>query len=495
MRTFSVITVIIISCCFLAVCTGFAAEARSNWATEAFERNRASVVFIQGDKTDGGRRHSADSERTFNGMGTGVIIDERGYIITNYHVVKDIRQIQVTTYDQRPTIGTVEHQPYIAELVAKDTETDLAVIKIKVPVPLRPIALGRSHDLMPGEACMAIGNPYGYAFSLTNGLISAIDREVGVNDSPLVYRRAIQTNTEINPGNSGGPLINVSGEMIGINVAIRQGALGIAFAIPVDQVVDVAAKLIGELVDQNITHGLKVSQLEPKDYNAIKRFFIRVDSVESNSPAALAGIQQGDFLSGIGEYTVRNKLDFYRALLSLKPNEDTALTFIRNNEKHDVAVVVKGPKGGAGGARGAGAFAHQNISPKPATITPKTASNTITNEGWDQLVWENFGIRYTPIPTREYEQIYSKFTLRGENASFPDGGVVVKAVRPGSPAAQAGLIAQDIIVAIENWAIASANDVRYVGGQSWKRLQSETDNLRADVIRDTEHFFTDIPTR
>jgi len=494
MRTFSVITVpfITIICCFLAVCTGFATEVRSNWATDAYQKNCASVVFIQGDKTETGRRSSADADRTFNGMGTGVIIDERGYIITNFHVVKDIRQIQVTTYDQRLSLGTAEHKPYIAQLIAQDTETDLALIKIEVRSPLRPIALGRSHDLMPGEACMAIGNPYGYAFSLTDGRISAINREVGVNDSSLVYRLAIQTNTEINPGNSGGPLINVNGEMIGINVAIRQGAMGIAFAIPVDQVVEVAAKLIGELVDQNITHGLKVSQLEPRNYNAIKRFFIRVESVESNSPAALAGIQKGDVITGIGEYTIRNKLDFYRALLSLKPNEDTAFTFFRNNESHDVAVSVRGARSGS--------FAQQNISPRPAAAAPKTASNVVSNEGWDQLVWENFGIRYASIPTREYEQMYSQFIL-AKDSDFSDGGVLVRAVRSGSPAAQAGLTAGDIIVAIDDgvqtypWAITSANDVRYIGGQNWKKLQSETESLRADVIRDKKHFFTDIPTR
>ena len=267
MRTFSVLAVslMIIYCCFLTVCTGFAAETRSSWASVAYQKNCASVVFIQGDKTEERRRNSADAERTFNGMGTGVIIDERGYIITNFHVVKDIHKVQVTVYDQRHSIGTAEHRPYIAELVAKDLETDLAIIKIETRSPLRPITLGRSHDLMPGEECIAIGNPYGYPFSLTNGRVSAIEREVGVNDSPLVYRRAIQTNTDINPGNSGGPLINVLGEMIGINVAIRQGATGIAFAIPVDQVVEVAAKLIGELVDQQITHGLKVTQVEPKD--------------------------------------------------------------------------------------------------------------------------------------------------------------------------------------------------------------------------------------
>ena len=449
------------------------------------------MVFIQGDKIEERRKNSIDAERTFNGMGTGIIIDERGYIITNYHVVKDIREIQVTTYDQKPSIGTPEHKPYIAALVAKDTETDLAIIKINARTPLRPITFGRSHDLMPGEVCMAIGNPYGYAFSLTDGRISAINREVGVNDSPLVYRLAIQTNAEINPGNSGGPLINVSGEMIGINVAIRQGAMGIAFAIPVDQVVEVAAKLIGELIDQKIAHGLKVSQIEPKDYAAIQRFIIKVDSVESNSPAAQADIQKGDVLTGIGEYTIRNKLDFYRALLGLKANEETAFTFIRNNESFDVAVAVRTSKGGTFAQQSS---APQSVVPKPAATAAKTASGVVTNEEWDRLVWDNIGIKYAPIPTQEYKQMYSKFAVFG-NDDFSDGGVMVKSVRSGSPAEQAGLTTGDMIVAIERWVIASENDVRYVGGQNWATLQSQADSLRTSVIRDNRHYTTDIPTK
>ena len=211
-----------------------------------------------------------------------------------------------------------------------------------------------------------------------------------------------------------------------------------------------------------------------------------MDSVESNSPAGQAGIQKGDILTGIGEYTIRNKLDFYRALLSLKPNEDTAFTFFRNNESMDVAVAVKGVRSGA--------LAHKNVASRPSAVAPKTASKAITNEEWDQLVWDNLGIKYAPIPAQEYEQMYSQFVLV-KDANFSDGGILVKGVRSGSPATQAGFITGDIIVGIENWAIASANDIRYIGGQNWTKLQSETNRLRADVIRDSQHFYTDIPTK
>ena len=512
MRTFSIISVsfFVVSCYFWAVSSGFAAESRTNWATEAYLKNRDSVVFIQGDKfEERSRRNSADSERTFNGMGTGVIIDERGYIITNHHVVRDIREIQVTTYDRRPVPGMPEQKPYIADIVAIDAETDLAIIRITPRTPLRPVALGRSHNLIPGEVCLAIGNPYGYVFSLTDGRISAVNREVAVNDSSLVYRNAIQTNTAINPGNSGGPLFNVEGDMIGINVAIRQGATGIAFAIPVDHVVEIAAKLIGELADKQVVHGLRVSQIEPTNYDVVKRFAIRVDSVESNSPAAQAGIQRGDFLTGIGGYTLKNKLDFYRALLSLKSNEEVAFSFLRNDELSDVVVAVKSTRGG-----GAVTVVSRNPTPPPpapAAIASKmatsasTASNAKTNAErtaeWDQLVWENLGIQYEPIPEQAYKKMYSRFTLT-EGANFPSGGIVVTKVRPGSPAAEATIQVEDIIVGIDPlvtglgpWEVASANDIRFVGVHAWTDLQPKTDSVKVDVIRDNTHYWGELPVR
>ena len=460
----------------MTFCMAANEEPRANWATEAYQKNCGSVVFIQGDKVDERRGNAADAERTFNGMGSGIIIDERGYIITNYHVVKDIRRIQVKTHDEKD---------YVATLVAHDADTDLALIKIETRTPLRPITFGRSNDLMPGEVCLAIGNPYGYISSLTDGRISAVSRDVEVDGSSLVYRASIQTNTAINPGNSGGPLINVNGEMIGINVAIRQGAANIAFATPVDQVVEVAARLLGEVVNKQIAHGITVSQNEPSDYNTLKRFIIRVESVESNSPAAFAGIQRGDILSGIGKYTLRNKLDFYRALLDLKPNEDIAFSLFRNRELLDVAVAVSSPRGGM--------VANRNVSSQPAVAAPRTTSNASGNPvsmaDADRLVWDNLGIQYTPMPAQEFSRSYRQFL-----AEF-DGAVVVRAVRDGSPADHAGFMTGDLIVAIDPWNTSTANDIRWIVAKEWSRLQAENESLSAYVIRDGTRYLANIPMR
>ena len=483
---------ILITCCFLNVASGSATGTRTNWATDAYLKNRESVVFIQGDKVDDRRGGIADPDRTFNGMGSGIVIDERGFIITNYHVVRDIRQIQVKTYSG---------QNHIATIVAKDADTDLALIRINPRTPLQPIALGRSHDLMPGEVVMAIGNPYGYVHSLTDGRISAINRDVEVNGSTLVYRGAIQTNTEINPGNSGGPLININGEMIGINVAIRQGATGIAFATPVDLVLEVAAKLMREVVSKEVVHGITVSQIEPSDFHAIQRFIIRVESVENNSPAARAGIQRGDILTGIGRHTLRNKLDFYRALLDLRANEDVAFSLFRNNEILDIAVTIGSPRSVATANRNvtsqpaaSAPRMAQPAAPAPSTAprdaSPRTAGNApVSSTEWDRLVWENFGIEYAVMSAQEFERTYRQFL------SDFDGGIVVRAVREGSPAELTGLIAGDLLAGIGPWATTSANDIRFIGGQEWSNLRSEHETLPADVIRDSTHYRAEIPMR
>ena len=179
-------------------------------------------------------------------MGTGVVIDERGYILTNYHVVADVRRIQVTLYD---------HREFTAELVARDPVSDLAVIKIPVTEPLPLIKIGTSSDLMEGEPVIALGNAFGYEHTVTRGIISALGRDVQVSDTQT-YDDLIQTDASINPGNSGGPLMNVDGEMIGLNVAVRAGRQGIGFAIPIDQVMHVAAQLLSVEQLENKRHGL-----------------------------------------------------------------------------------------------------------------------------------------------------------------------------------------------------------------------------------------------
>ena len=169
-----------------------------------------------------------------SGMGTGVILDGRGYILTNHHVVDKVQGIEVHLAD-----GT----SYPARVVQHDEEMDLAMLKVDAGRPLPAIAIGTSADLMVGETVITIGNAFGYENTVSVGIVSALKRNVTLSDEQ-VYRNLIQTDACINPGNSGGPLINIDGELIGINVAVRAGAQGIGFALPIDDVKRVAAEMM-----------------------------------------------------------------------------------------------------------------------------------------------------------------------------------------------------------------------------------------------------------
>ena len=189
---------------------------------------------------------AADKGRKVNGMGTGIVVDERGYMVTNYHVIADVDTIRVHFPDQ---------STYIARRISVDRENDLALIKIDPLHPLKVMPCGISSDLMLCEKVIAIGNAYGYHSTVTVGYISSLSRDVEANDTQS-YRNLIQTDAAINPGNSGGPLINLLGEVIGINVAIRAGSNKIGFAIPIDDARKVIARLMSvEQLDRTY-HGL-----------------------------------------------------------------------------------------------------------------------------------------------------------------------------------------------------------------------------------------------
>src|SRR5208282_6705147 len=186
-----------------------------------------------------------------NGMGSGVIVDSRGYILTNHHVVDRVQGIAVQLYDGKT---------YSATVLQFDPVLDLAVIKIDPVSPLTAVEIGTSSDLMIGESVITIGNAFGYENTVSVGIISALHRDVTLSDEQ-VYRNLVQTDASINPGNSGGPLININGELIGINVAVRAGAQGIGFALPIDEVKRVAAEMLSTRRIASTWHGLVVDDL------------------------------------------------------------------------------------------------------------------------------------------------------------------------------------------------------------------------------------------
>ncbi|MGL4944016.1 MAG: trypsin-like peptidase domain-containing protein [Thermoguttaceae bacterium] len=471
-----------------------AALARENWMTRVYRSASPSVVDIRGDKgeaTSGGVTDASDGGSGTSsgiGMGTGIVIDSRGYIVTNFHVVDGIRSIQVTTNDRKK---------YTASLVTRDPETDLAIIKIETQTPLTPIAFGRSGDVLPGEEVIALGNPFGYASTMTNGIVSGVGREVEVNDT-LLYRDVIQTNAAINPGNSGGPLVNIDGEMIGINAAIRQGAQCIAFAIPVDQVMDVSAKMIAGIVAERVSLGITVRHDKSGGTNrvvvtTVDRQPSEHDSTAWESNDNQSSIAAGDVVVAIDGAAVRHPLDFYRAFLSSEQGDETSLTVNRNATTCEMTLALSAPQVSERRRNMPVATTTVNAAPtgevavartRIAAKFPTTDTSASTKS---DAVWETFGIRVEPIPGLEFQSKYAKFLTL-----YPYGGVRVTAVRPKSTMAGEGIRVGDVIVGIHEWSVTSNDDLKYIAGE-WPNLKQQG-SIRVLIIRgDDGHFYRYIP--
>ncbi|MCH7729110.1 MAG: trypsin-like peptidase domain-containing protein, partial [Planctomycetes bacterium] len=289
--------------CAAPPASAIASSARFTPWVRAVAKARGSVVNIRGRKTISAQNASLNLDvgsKQVNGMGTGVVIDERGYIITNYHVIDGVKHIQVTLDNDRTLRG---------HLVSHDLATDIAIIKIDAGKKLPVINIGTSQDLMLAEPVVAVGNAYGYAHTITRGIISQLHRTVAINDEHT-YKDLIQTDASINPGNSGGPLLNIDGEMIGLNVAVRVGAQGIGFAIPIDDVMETAAELMSVGRISNLWHGI----IGETVYTNTSPAFV-VKSVAKNSPAVSAGIQSGDIITFVDGKAIARSLDFHCALV------------------------------------------------------------------------------------------------------------------------------------------------------------------------------------
>jgi serine protease Do len=389
-----------------------ASELRRTPIVRAVEGVRPSVVNIHGEKTlrpGEGRPNETEGLRRVNGMGTGVIIDEQGYILTNHHVVDGVQKIQVTLADR---------SNYIARVIAYDAATDLAVIKIDAPSELPVIHVGTSSDLMTGEPVIAIGNAYGYQHTVTRGIVSALHRTVQVTDAQS-YEDLIQTDASINPGNSGGPLLNIDGEMIGINVAVRAGAQGIGFAIPVDKAIHTAAELLSTRRVNHVWHGIV-----GRPTYACETAGLVVDKVIKGSPAQKGELQPGDVITDVDKVPVTRALDLERALLRRHSGERVELAVQRNQRTIQIEIELAQLPGGV-------------QMPEDPT-------------------WDLLGMRLEPVAANLFQQYHTRYR----------GGLSVKAVRLGSPAAQQGIRPGDVLVGMHVWETVSLDNVAYILGRS-----------------------------
>jgi serine protease Do len=251
-------------------------------------------------------------------VGSGFVVHRDGYIVTNAHVV-------ARTAERKVTFG--DGQSFDAATVAIDVERDLAVLKIDAGRPLAPLPLGRSSDLMVGETVIAIGNPLGYQHTVTAGVVSALGRRLEVTEE-VVFEDLIQTDASINPGNSGGPLLNVLGELVGVNTAIRADAQNIGFAIPVDQLRAVIPQLLDVERRYRIRTGLTLS---PDD----RRLVV---GIEQGSPAEQAGLKLGDVIVALDGVPLGSGLDLHIGLIGHKPGEKLKLRIRRGDVEQDVVM-------------------------------------------------------------------------------------------------------------------------------------------------------------
>ncbi|MCA8992048.1 MAG: trypsin-like peptidase domain-containing protein [Planctomycetaceae bacterium] len=396
------------------------------------ERASESTVNIHTEK----RQKSLDvvfstgQGQKINGMGTGIVIDERGYIVTNFHVVEDAEVLKVTLSD-----GSF----YYAKVIDTDPAEDLAIIKIDSPRKLKVMPMGTSSDLFLGEDVVAIGNPFGYENSISRGVISNRSRDVDVTDHQS-YRNLIQTDAAINPGNSGGPLINADGELIGINVAIRAKAQRIGFAIQVDDARRIIANLLSiERRDQH-HHGLVLRD----EKNGRNRRLI-VQAVVPGSPSEEAGIEPGDVVVKANDVNIVDRVDLERSLLGQRTGAKVPVLVNRDGKEVSVnlEMTLLPPSRRSPG--------HQRL-PSLAAPVAQVAEQSTSND----LCWKSLGLKLVPVERGDA-------SLNGQPYR---GGMRVVDVLGESPAARNGLKNGDVLVGLHVYETVTQENVDYVLTQS-----------------------------
>jgi len=315
--------------------------SRQNSITRAVKQIEPAVVSVNVIKTKIVRRRRGlffgfydDVPYNIKSMGSGVIFSEEGYILTNSHVVEEATEIKIILTDGRQFDGS---------LIGVDSVHDIAVVKIS-GANLPFAKLGNSHDLIIGEWAIAVGNPYGFVIkdskpSVSVGVISAVNRDFAENKDGKVYRRMIQTDTAINQGNSGGPLVNIYGEVIGINTFIiseNGGSIGIGFSIPIDRVKKISQELIKHGKIRDVWFGFRVQDINPmlaSHFKLDSMDGVLVNYVDKNGPSFRAGLRKEDIIIFLNGSKVTNTEDAELAVTDIAVGDKIKIVALRNNKE------------------------------------------------------------------------------------------------------------------------------------------------------------------
>jgi serine protease Do len=379
---------------------------RRNAITQAVEKCRESIVNLRTLRVVPARFDNVDSGRV-RGLGTGVLIDPRGYLVTNYHVVEDVDEIEARLADGR-------HFP--ASIIETDRRNDLAILKVNTADILPALSLVGAGDGILGETVIAIGNPYGLEDSVTIGIVSAVNRELKLPNGE-VFQGLIQTDASINPGNSGGPLVTINGDLLGVNVAIRSNAQGIAFAIPTGRVREIIAGMMrgaGDIAQS----GFNVEENPIQKVGGVPTpptGIVRVSHVEPDSSADRAGLKPGDELMAVSGENIDMKFDLERAFWDRRDGEVLTVKIRREGLEQTLNLPVG------------------------------------THRGEDSFAWDYLGIRPRPV-TDVVKRVQPRW----------EGGLLILEVRPGSPAMQAGIRAGDILCGLHDRSLLEARHIKSV---------------------------------